>query len=448
MDLLKTDIKKLFFRYLAAAFGSALISSIYGIVDMAMVGQYQGPNGTAALAAVAPVWNILYSLGLMFGIGGTVLFSKLRGESKENEKRSNEYFTISIMLTILFSLLSFLVLYFFQDSILTFFGADSTLLPLAKNYLKPVLWVAPLFLFNQQLAAFLRNDNDPLLATIAVLAGGVFNVFGDWFFVFFMNWGIYGAGFATSLGALITFICLLIHFIKKKNTLKFVKPTKIFKKSGMIIEHGFPVFIVDFAMGIMTVVFNRQIGKFLGNDALSVYGIIINVSTIVTCCSYSIGQAAQPIFSSNFGAGNKDRIKETLKYSLIVCAAFSIFWTVLSIGFPTAYIKLFMKPTDEVLKIGPTIIRLYSTSFLLLTFNVFSTYYFESLTKAKISLSVSVLRGVILSVIFIEVFPYIFPVNSLWLSMTAVEALTFAFVVYEIIKQTKRLPEKSKALNQ
>lgn len=86
MDFLTSKIKPMYFKYLAAAFGSALISSIYGVVDMAMVGQYQGPNGTAALAVVAPIWNIIYSLGLLMGIGGSVLFSTLRGESEENRK--------------------------------------------------------------------------------------------------------------------------------------------------------------------------------------------------------------------------------------------------------------------------------------------------------------------------------------------------------------------------
>lgn len=87
MDFLNEKIKPMYFKYLTAAFGSALISSIYGVVDMAMVGQYQGPDGTAALAVVSPVWNIIYSLGLLMGIGGAVLFSMLRGESKENQKK-------------------------------------------------------------------------------------------------------------------------------------------------------------------------------------------------------------------------------------------------------------------------------------------------------------------------------------------------------------------------
>ena len=81
MNLLTAKIKTLYFRYLAAAFGSALISAIYSIVDMVMVGQYHGPDGSAALAVVAPLWNIIYSFGLLMGIGGSVLFSTLRGRA-------------------------------------------------------------------------------------------------------------------------------------------------------------------------------------------------------------------------------------------------------------------------------------------------------------------------------------------------------------------------------
>ena len=116
MDLLRGNVKSLYFRYLSAAFGSALISSIYGIVDMAMVGQYQGPNGTAALAVVAPVWNIIYSLGLLTGIGGSVLFSTIRGKG---EGRENEYFTVALIGTILFSLLSWVGIIFFDKELLT-----------------------------------------------------------------------------------------------------------------------------------------------------------------------------------------------------------------------------------------------------------------------------------------------------------------------------------------
>ena len=85
MDFLTGNVKPIYYKYLKAAFGSALITSIYGIVDMAMVGNYQGPDGTAALAVVMPVWNIIYSLGLLMGIGGSVLFSTLRGKDQDDQ---------------------------------------------------------------------------------------------------------------------------------------------------------------------------------------------------------------------------------------------------------------------------------------------------------------------------------------------------------------------------
>ena len=115
MDLLNGKIKPLYFKYLSAAFGSALISSIYGMVDMAMVGQYQGPDGTAALAVVAPVWNVIYSLGLLTGIGGSVIFSARRGRSTCGAGGENQYFTAAVIGSVLLAGLAWLGLLFLKD---------------------------------------------------------------------------------------------------------------------------------------------------------------------------------------------------------------------------------------------------------------------------------------------------------------------------------------------
>ena len=195
MNFLTDKIKPMYFKYLKAAFGSALITSIYGIVDMSMVGQYQGPDGTAALAVVAPIWNIIYSLGLLMGIGGSILLSTVRGQDSLSASdtsdvaaagkttgpvtrtvakslpltRSNEYFTTALIGVSAFAVLAWLMIIFFDKPLLLFFGADASLLPLARRYLIPVKFVIPAFLFNQFLAAFLRNDKNPGLATRAAI---------------------------------------------------------------------------------------------------------------------------------------------------------------------------------------------------------------------------------------------------------------------------------------
>ncbi|MDE5758199.1 MAG: polysaccharide biosynthesis C-terminal domain-containing protein, partial [Allobaculum sp.] len=225
MNFLTDRIKPMYLKYLSAAFGSALITSIYGMVDMAMVGQYQGPDGSAALAVVAPIWNIIYSLGLLMGIGGSVLFSTLRGQSLKNTKVSNEYYSASLIGTSLLSLLCWIGLIFGNKELLIAFGAQNALLTLAQRYLFPIQFVVPTFLFNQMFAAFLRNDGNPTLATKAVLFGGILNIFGDYFFVFTLNMGIFGAGLATALGSVCSLVVMLSHFFTSKNTLQFVWPS-------------------------------------------------------------------------------------------------------------------------------------------------------------------------------------------------------------------------------
>mgnify|MGYP005784400159 FL=1 len=445
MDFLNGKIKTIYYKYLVAAFGSALITSIYSIVDMAMVGQYHGPDGSAALAVVNPVWNIIYSLGLLMGIGGSVLFSAMRGKSEGKEDRSNEYFTASVIGAVILAVIVWIVIILFDKQLLTAFGAEESLLPLARDYVRPVKFAVPLFLFNQMLAAYLRNDKNPGLATAAVLAGGIFNIFGDYFFVFTCDMGSFGAGLATAIGSGITFIVMLSHFFTKKNTLRLVKPEKLFGKLREICVTGFSTFFIDVAMGILTILFNRQIVKYLGTDALAVYGIIVNISSFVQCCAYSVGQAAQPIISTNFGAGNGKRIRETLKYALGTAAFFSIFWTVLSLAAPNLYVRIFMSPTEEILRIAPRIIRCYSISFLLLPLNIFSTYYFQAMLKPKAAFIVSVARGLVVSGIFIYLLPIIAGPDSIWFAMVFTEAVVAVYVVNKMLKYTREMSTKTVA---
>lgn len=439
MDLLRGKIKNLYFKYLAAAFGSALITSIYSIVDMAMVGQYQGPEGVAALAVVAPIWNVIYSLGLLMGIGGSVIFSTLRGGKRNKKEDENEYFTAAVIGSVALAALAWAGIICFERPVLSFFGAEEATLSLAQVYLVPIKYVFPCFLFNQMLAAFLRNDKNPGLATGAVLSGGIFNVVGDYVFVFVLDMGIFGAGLATAMGSVITFLVMLTHFLTKRNTLALVRPFRVLDKMRKIIVTGFSTFFIDVAMGILTVLFNRQIVKYLGTDALAVYGVIVNVSTFVQCCAYSVGQAAQPIISINYGAKLGGRIKETLKYSLAMAGFFSVFWTVLTLMVPNLFIKIFMSPTPEVLEMAPGIIRVYGISFLLLPLNIFSTYYFQALMKPKAAFLVSVSRGMVISGLLILSLPVLLQPDALWMAMPVTELVVAVFVVARMRNYTKEL---------
>lgn len=273
--------------------------------------------------------------------------------------------------SLVLALAAWAVIACFDRPLLQFFGAEGETLTLAREYVRPIKFVIPCFLFTQTLAAYLRNDRNPALGTAGVLAGGIFNVFGDYFFVFTCDMGAFGAGLATAIGTVISILVLSSHFFLKKNTLRLVRPTHFFGKLREISVTGFSTFFIDIAMGILTILFNRQIMAYLGTNALSVYGVIVNISTFVQCCAYSVGQASQPILSTNFGAGKGQRIRQTLRYALGTTTFFGLFWTVLCLAVPNCFIHLFMAPTPQVLEIAPMIIRCYSLSFLLLPLNIF-----------------------------------------------------------------------------
>lgn len=437
MDLLRSKIKPIYFKYLVAASGSALVASVFGMVDAMMVGKYHGPAGNAALAVFNPIWSIIYSLGLLAGIGSSVLFATARG--RRDERTAQEYFTLSILFGAVLSILAVIGIGFFNDPLFRFFGADNELLGLAKRYLAPILFAVPCCLFSNILSAFLRNDDNPALATKAVIVGGIFNVFGDYLCVFVLDMGIFGAGLATAVGQYITIGVMLVHFVGKKNTLRLVKLSQPMRKIGRIAGTGFSTAINDLAMGIIGVLFNRQIMKYLGSDALAVYGIITQITAFAQCLAYGAGQAAQPIISQNYGAGQYSRIKECVRYGLYTSAAMGLLWTMIMLLVPNLFVNFFMTPTPSVLEIAPGILRVYGISYVLLPFNLFATYYFQAMMKPNISMIASVARGAVVSGALIMLLPVVAGAHSIWYAMLVTEIMVAGFGVWHMIRSMQLL---------
>ncbi len=436
MDLLQGNIKSIYFKLLTAAIGSAMVGSVFALIDAMMVGRYHGPAGTAALAVFNPIWTIVYSLGILSGIGASVLFAHLRGMGQE--KTSNEYFTVSVLFGAVLTVTIMAVLYFFHEPMFRFFGADDELMHLAQRYLSFVWCAVPCCVFGNILSAFLRNDGDADLAMGAVLFGGIFNVFGDYFFVFTMDMGIAGAGLATMIGLYATTLLMLVHFFKKKNTLRFTKIAAPLAMVRNITATGFPTAISDLSMGIINLLFNRQIMTYLGTDSLSVYGIITQVVAFVQCCAYGAGQAAQPILSQNHGAGQPRRIRQCLRYGLYTCGVLGILWTAAVLAFPNVFVTLFMTPTAAVLAIAPAIIRTYGLSFLLLPFNIFATYYFQAMMQPGIAMTASLGRGALISGALILVLPALLGPGALWYAMLITEMVVLAFSAWQMVRLEKR----------
>ena len=126
-----TGLRKKFFRYLAAAFGAVLTTSIYSFVDTVVVGQYEGETGTAAISCVTPIWNLFISFGILFGIGGSVMFSVCRGAG--DERKSNEYFTSSLLSVVGVSAVLYVLFLTLKTPLLSLFGASENSIGMAVD---------------------------------------------------------------------------------------------------------------------------------------------------------------------------------------------------------------------------------------------------------------------------------------------------------------------------
>ncbi len=443
MDLLGSNVKKTYFKYLATSIGAALIFSVYSIVDCIMVGQYQGPDGSSALAIVMPLWTTVLSLGVLCGTGGAVLMAKLRGEGRKEE--GDIYLTVSFVLCAVLTVIVWLAILIFPSALLRFFGASDNLLPHALAYIKWLKYFIPLFTFGQLLTPFIRNDNAPAKAMLAVISGGVFNIVGDYVLVFVCDMGIEGAGLATSLGQILTIGVLCTHFLSKKCTLRFARIKGFFKKAAEIVKIGFPTFIIDIAVGVTVLIFNNRILKYHSEDALAVYGVIVNVNYFVQCVAYGISQAAQPIISIKYGAGQYDRIKKVAKYAWITSAATGAFFFVIAESMPLILNKIFMQTTPAVEQIAPEIMRVFCICYLIVPVNIFATYYLQAVMRAGESFVVSLLRSIVLSGVLLFALPALLGKDSLWYVTDIAEGVTFIIMIILVARVNKKLFKKHKS---
>lgn len=433
MDFITGDIKQLYRKFLTPSMASAMVMSIYSFVDTIAVGQSEGPAGAAAMAVITPLYGVLIFLGILCGVGGSVLYGNARGEGKE--EKANALFTAATGLMLFLILLVWIIFALFHQQIFTFFGADAELMPKVMEYARWLIWFLPVFILPTFISSFIRNDGAPGLAMAAVIIGGCVNIFGDWFFVFPLGLGMTGAAIATVLGTSVQVIIMCIHFFTKKCTLRIVKPNHVKPAICQTLGIGFGASILDLGTVILSIIMNNQIMRYGDTNALAVYGVVATITSLFQALYCGVGQAIQPIVSANCGAMQADRIKQVWKMALTTVIVLGIGFTAIGELFPTQIVRLFMDVTPEVLVAAPGIIRPFFLLFLFLGITVLATYHLQSIMHARMSMMVAVLRSVVISGLLIYILPLFVGVWGVWIAMPISE-LIVAAVALVYIKRT------------
>lgn len=435
MDFIKDNMKTLYRKYLTASLSGAVVTSIYSFIDTIAVGQSVGPSGAAAMAVITPLYAITTFLAILCGIGGGVLMTNAKAEG--TEEKGNAYFTASVILLVGVTVAAWLLFAFFHNQIFLFFGADRELLPTVMKYARWIIGFYPMFILITFLGAVIRNDGNPRLVMFGMIVGGCLNVFGDWFFCFPLNMGMDGAAIATVIGTCTQVFIMCSHFFTKKCRLRFVKPFNIGRAFRKIISIGFGTGVLDLGVVILAILINNQIMRYGDANALAVYGVVVTVSSLLQSLFVGVGQAIQPLVSANYGARKIDRLQAFWKMGFSTVIIMGVLFTAIGEIFPEQITAIFINATPEVLEAAPGIIRPYFLLFLFLGSTVLSTYYLQAMKFGKVSLILSLLRGLVVSGLFMLLLPLIFGIQGVWLAMPVSELLV-AILALSYIRYTNQ----------
>lgn len=428
MDLLKDNLKKLYFRFLIPSLGSAMVMSIYTLTDAIVIGKGVGSDALAALSITTPLLCILMSTGILFSVGGSVQMSVHRGSG--NNVRANQSFTLSLILISCITLILWLLYGTGMSGLLHLMGANETLFPYAMSYMHYINIFLPVAVFSNFIAIFIRADGDPNRAMAGVLAGGVVNIVLDIVMVFPLQMGIGGAALASVIGMTIQVIVGGTHFLSKKNGLKPARPEKWLTGMKNIMVSGIPSFFNEFANGFIVMLFNIQILKYCGENALSIYSVISNCVILFNSLFTGVGQSVQPIISTNYGAGNAERIKAIKRMAYITVIIMGAVFSLSGILFPVTVCRIFIKMDPTLSAIAGYGVRGYFFAFLPFGINLLTSYYLQAILSSGKSLCISLLRNIILSSVCILIFPLCAGANSLWFVMPVVEVIVLCLCLY------------------
>ena len=428
MNVTKDKISSVFFQYsIPAVLGMLAISSA-NIVDGFFIGNYVGDFGLAAINITFPIFSLLFGFALMLAIGSSVVSGKLIGQG--DIKSASIIFSKTMVCITLFSFITCTGLFLNIETVLHLFGADENLTKIAIEYLSVILIFIPFLMIGVVLDYFVRVDNRPNLAFIALLSSALINVILDWFLIVYLQKGIFGAALATGISQLCLLFILLPHFFSKKATLKVVKPIGSYIQIIKASYNGASEFVNEISVGITTLIFNYVMIKNFDIEGIAAFTVINYLLMIGIMISFGISDSLQPIISKNFGAKENKRIEEFLKLAFITTGLVGVIMILLIIFTPNTLANIFLEDTNYKTK---QIVLSFATfiwiAFLFNGINLVISAYLTAIHKPLASMIIAVSRSFIFPIFFIFTLPFFFNLNGIFMAIPMAEFMTFIIAV-------------------
>ena len=428
LELGQKPVGQLLWQYALPAMVAMTASSLYNIIDRAMIGQIVGPEAIAGLGITFPFMNLSGAFGAAVGVGASTCISVKLGQKDYETAEHLLGNTITLNLIIGFAFM--VVCLAFLDPILLFFGASDVTLPYAREFMIVILLGNMVTHMYFGLNAVLRAAGKPRHAMYSVLFTVAMNIVLVFVFVYWFRWGIRGAAMATVTSQSMALCWQLYLFSDKKEILHMKRG--IYKLKAQLVKNiiaiGVSPFLMNVTSCVIVIFMNNQFVRYGGDMAVGAYSIANSVVMMFFMFVMGVCQGMQPIVGYNYGAEKFDRMLRCLFLAIAVATGILLVGWALAMLFPREIARVFT--TDETLiALSARGIKLDMLVFFVVGSQAVITNFFQCIGKVKVSIFLSLSRQLVLLLPMAYVFPMFWGLDGVWYSMPASDFGSWAMTI-------------------
>lgn len=436
-------IGKLLAQYAIPAIIAMTASSLYNMADSIFIGHGVGSLGISALAITFPIMNLAAAFGSLVGVGAATLVSVKLGQ--KDYKTANNILGNVLILNVLIGVCFTLLALPFLDQILYFFSASDDTLPFARDYMEIILYGNVITHMYLGLNAVLRSSGYPRMAMSTTLLSVVINCALNPVFIFWLDWGIKGAAWATIISQTISLLLQVVHFSNPKQLLRFKKGIFKLRKDLVkgILSIGMSPFLMNICAFLVVTLINKGLKDNGGDMAIGAYGIVNRISSLFVMVIMGLTQGMQPIVGYNFGARKFGRVIDVTKLTVWYSIGIATFGFLVCQLFPETIVRIF---TSDQELIDPSAYGLHIifAVFPIVGFQIVATNFFQSLGMAKKAIFLSLTRQLIFLVPCLIILPPLIGALGVWISIPIADVaatILTAILFFNQLRKFKQMAE-------
>ncbi len=412
-------------RYTLPSIVMLVFTSIYGVVDGFFVSNFVGKVPFTAVNFIMPVLMILGAFGFMFGTGGGALIAKTLGEGKP--EKANGLFSLIVYVSAACGVVLGVLGMVSIRPAASALGAQGQLLEDSVAYARIVLMAVPAYILQFEFQCLFSTSEKPVLGLYVTIAAGCTNMVLDALFVAVLHWGLEGAAAATALSQFVGGAVPLIYFARPNGSLLRLGRTDLDGRAlWRACTNGASELMSNISMSVVSMLYNAQLLRYAGEDGVAAYGVLMYVSLVFQAVfiGYAVGTA--PVIGYHYGAQHHEELRGLRRRSMAIVAAFAaaMFAAAQWLGRPLSL--LFVGYDEGLLSMTVRAFSIFSFCFLFSGFAIFGSSFFTALNDGLVSAAISFLRTLVFQVAAVLLFPLVWGVDGIWLSIVAAEVLAVA----------------------